>query len=166
MKTSFLFVTTALIALVAGILIGARWLGPQETPPTQATAGAPLHDAGPFRVRASVDPETPEIGENTVIIEISDLDGAPVTGAQVEVVAIMSAMGAMPAMRAPATITETAPGRYEGPFTLAMDGSWPLTLTIGKQGLGHAELRFDATGRSDALFGHGKSDADASRRRR
>ena len=148
MKKYIALIPVVAIAFMAGIGIGLYWAGEQNQ-----TAGAvpdsSMHQAGPFRLSVRVNPETPKIGENSVLIVLTDLNGAPVDDAKINVVATMLAMGAMPEMRAPATIEQTAPGRYEGPFTLPMDGSWPLTVEISKEGLGQATLIFDlATKRS------------------
>ena len=148
MKQYITLVPIAAVALMAGIGIGLYWAGEQEQA-AGAIPDAPMHQAGPFRLSIRVSPEAPEIGENSVRIELTDLNGAPVDDAQINVVATMRAMGAMPEMRAPATIENTAPGRYQGSFTLPMDGSWPLSVEVSKDGLGRATLIFDlATKRS------------------
>jgi Cu(I)/Ag(I) efflux system membrane fusion protein len=148
MKKTIALVLIVAIALLAGIGIGLYWAGEQDQM-AGAVPDASMHQAGPFRLHVSVNPEAPKIGENTVLIALTDLNGVPVDGAEINVVATMLAMGAMPEMREPATIEQTAPGRYEGPFSLPMDGSWPLTVEINKEGLGQATLLFDlATKRS------------------
>ena len=48
-------------------------------------------------------------------------------------------------------IEQTAPGRYEGPFSLPMDGSWPLTIEVRKDGLGQATLNFEMATRRSGL---------------
>ena len=142
MKKYITLVPIVAVALMAGIGIGLYWAGDKDQM-AGATLDASMHQAGPFRLAIRVNPEAPEIGENSVLIELTDLNGIPVDDAQINVVATMLAMGAMPEMRAPATIEQTAPGRYEGPFTLPMDGSWPLTVEVSKEGLGQATLLFD-----------------------
>ncbi len=120
MKKHVALVPIVAIALMAGIGIGLYWAGEQDQMAGAipgAIPGASMHQAGPFRLRVSVNPEAPTLGENTVLITLTDLNGAPVDGAEINVVATMLAMGAMPEMREPATIEQTAPGRYEGPFT-------------------------------------------------
>jgi Cu(I)/Ag(I) efflux system membrane fusion protein len=65
-------------------------------------------------------------------------------------------MGAMPAMRAPAEMRETAPGVYVGTFEPSMEGAWPLTLAITKEGTGEATVNFDlATGRKGLTLSSG-----------
>ena len=151
MKKYAVFATAVAIALVAGIGIGFFWAGDPQIQSTGAVTDSPMQQAGPFRLRVSVDPQAPEIGENRVLVEVTDHNGVPVTAAQIDVFATMRAMGAMPEMRVSAAIEETAPGRYEGPFTLPMDGSWPLTLQISTEDLGQATLLFEMATRRTGL---------------
>jgi Cu(I)/Ag(I) efflux system membrane fusion protein len=144
-------VTVAVVTLIAGIVIGLNWAGAPQDRSASGTSDASMHEAGPFRFAISVDPQVPATGDNRLLIELTDLNGTPVDGADINVVATMQAMGAMPEMRAPATIQQTAPGRYEGPFTLPMDGNWPLTVAINKEGLGEATLRFEMATRREGL---------------
>ncbi|MBL4868329.1 MAG: FixH family protein, partial [Pseudomonadales bacterium] len=78
--------------------------------------------AGPFQVAVSVDPQTPQVGNNSILIVVRDQDGLSITGADVRAVAEMPAMGTMPAMYAQADIKETAPGVYQGDFEIPMAG--------------------------------------------
>ena len=119
-------------------------------------AGAMAYRSGPFQFAAAVSPEKPIIGANTIRITLSNLEGEPVSGASLKAVAKMSAMGAMPAMQAPAEMREIAPGTYAGGFELPMDGAWPLSIDIKKEGLGQATVTFDmATGRSGLRLASG-----------
>lgn len=151
MKPNTVWTVAVIGALVVGIAAGFLWANRSEGPSPSAMANLPTHVAGPFRFAVSVDPEVPAVGNNTVIIELTNLEGMPVSDAEITAVATMPAMGAMPAMRAPATIEETAPGRYEGLFTLPMDGSWPLTLEVSKEGLGQGTIRFEMATRRAGL---------------
>jgi len=151
MKKYAVLAIAVVVALMAGTLIGLYWGGERQERATGMRPSAAMHQAGPFRVDVTVNPETPEIGENTVIVELTDLNGIAVDDAEINVVATMLAMGAMPEMRMPATIEQTAPGRYEGPFSLPMDGSWPLTVEISKDGLGQATLTFEMATRRSGL---------------
>ena len=144
-------VTVAIVTLIVGIVIGLNWAGAPQDQSTPGISSASMHEAGPFRLSIGVDPQIPEIGDNRLLIELTDLNNTPVDGAEINVVATMQAMGAMPEMRAPVTIQQTAPGRYEGPLDLPMDGSWPLTVAISKEGLGDASLRFEMATRRAGL---------------
>ncbi|HSG63673.1 MAG TPA: FixH family protein, partial [Gammaproteobacteria bacterium] len=131
------------VSLLIGAGLGALWSSGASGPAAQSATGAPAYRAGPFQLSVRVAPEIPQVGENTLTVELTDLGGEPVRDARLGVVATMRAMGAMPEMRAPATLTETAPGRYSGALTLPMDGSWPLTIDVMKEGLGTSSLRLD-----------------------
>ncbi len=125
---------------------------------TPAVSSLP-YMAGPFRFSATVNPSTPTVGDNTLSLILQNQNGEPVTGASIDPVAEMPAMGAMPAMRAAARMVEVAPGRYEGEFQLSMEGAWPLRIRISKDGMGTAEVGFDmATGRSGLRLSHGAED--------
>lgn len=104
-------------------------------------------DAGPFKVRAQVDPEAPKVGKNQVTVWVQDEAGQPVAGATLKAVAVMPAMGSMPAMYAPAEMTESEAGRYTGEFEPSMGGEWPLTIDI-ETGADKGSITFDmAVGR-------------------
>jgi len=117
------------------------------SPVNAGTAPSGFHEAGPFKVRAELDPETPKVGKNRVTIWLQDKTGQPLGGATLKVVAVMPAMGSMPAMYAPAEMRETGTGRYEGEFQPSMGGEWPLTIEI-KTDAEKGSITFDlATGR-------------------
>ncbi|OES24442.1 efflux RND transporter periplasmic adaptor subunit [Alteromonas macleodii] len=100
-------------------------------------------DAGPFQVAVSVQPETPQVGKNRIVIIVHDKEGNAVKNAKVRAVGEMPAMGSMPAMYAQADITETSPGVYEGDFELSMAGSWPLAVDVATDEAHHVDLTFD-----------------------
>jgi len=91
---------------------------------------ADFHEAGAFKVRAELDPEIPKVGKNRVTIWVQDENGQPLGDAKLKAVAVMPAMGSMPAMYAPASMREIERGRYEGEFQPSMGGEWPLTVEI------------------------------------
>jgi len=131
-RTMMIFI----LLMLAGALIGVYWMWGEnsntETKPdnTVHAEPAPFYDAAPFRIRVVLNPETPRVGKNHVTIFVQDHVGKPVSGATLKVVAVMPSMGSMPAMYAPAAMTESAAGTYEGEFSPAMAGSWPLTIEI------------------------------------
>ena len=136
---------TVLIGLAAGI---GWYLSTGDGPEGQAANDGPvprmeMYRSGPFLVGASIEPETPVVGNNRLTVRLLDAGGDPVTGAMIEAVATMPAMGTMPAMYAPVDLEETSPGLYAGPFQLAMAGAWPLTLEVEKPGLGRTSISFD-----------------------
>jgi Cu(I)/Ag(I) efflux system membrane fusion protein len=109
---------------------------------------APVYQSGPYRVSVAVNPEAPTVGDNKLMVKVMDAQGNPVADAQIEAFGQMAAMGAMPAMRAPANLKQVAPGEYAGPMNLEMSGEWPLSVKVEKPGMGSTALSFDlATGR-------------------
>jgi Cu(I)/Ag(I) efflux system membrane fusion protein len=118
-----------------------------DAQPASQEAG-PLFRAGPFKFDVKIKPETPKVGENRLIIDLRDQEGNPLSNAQIKAVAEMPAMGAMPAMQAPAQFKEVEPGQYVGAFELSMSGEWPISIQIEKGGMGSQRITFDmATGR-------------------
>ena len=90
----------------------------------------------PVRVRSegvemavSVEPANLRVGENALWLELRDDRGAPLDGADVDVVVHMHAMGAMPAMGGPAAVTEVGTGRYRADFELAMGSTWLVEIS-------------------------------------
>jgi len=139
------------IALV--ILGGIAWLvfSPQEggAPVLVTNDDMPRYSAGSLEVGLMTDPRTPQVGDNRLIVELRDVNGKPIS-TQIDAYAEMPAMGAMPAMRAPADLKETAPGRYEGSVDLSMRGEWPLTMSVATDSGPPVRLQFDlATDRAE-----------------
>jgi len=100
-------------------------------------------ESGPFEVGVATVPSTPRVGENDLIVKVRLPGGAPASNAEVSAYAEMSAMGSMPAMRAPADLVATTGGRFEGAVDLRMRGAWPLTVTIADAVHGNAAMSFD-----------------------
>ena len=107
-----------------------------------AAEGEEYFDAGPYKIRVKVNPETIKVGRNQLTLWLLDESGKPLTNATLNAVAVMPAMGSMPAMYAPAEMVETEPGRYEGEFEPSMGGEWPLSIEI-TTATGSGELSFD-----------------------
>ncbi len=93
--------------------------------------------AGPFQVAVAIQPETPKVGKNHVVIQVQDNEGQPIAAAKVRAVGEMAAMGSMSAMYAQADLSETSLGVYEGDFELPMAGSWPLAVDVAIMSICH-----------------------------
>lgn len=144
--------------LAAGIFIGLEYPFGDGGPDTVATATGlqPRYRSGPFHLGVEVVPATPRVGENRLRVVLQTSAGEPVRGATIRAVAEMPAMGAMPAMQAPADMVEIEPGLYGGTFEPSMEGSWPLTLKIQAPGMPARQISFDlATGREGLQLASG-----------
>lgn len=161
------------IAALIGVGVVFHFVPPASTPESSARQPVddlPRYRAGGLEVGVTTIPATPRVGDNRLIVELRAPEGEPVAGVRVEAFAEMPAMGAMPAMRAPADLTETAPGRYEGGVNLSMRGEWPLTLRFETPSGPPVRLQFDlATDREGlriaaggAPVGGGVAEADAA----
>lgn len=156
--------------VIAGVIAGAAgtYLIVAERAPSSASTGdaAPLEyfRVGQVELGIGIEPTTPRVGRNELVIELRDEAGNPVTGVPVDAYAEMPEMGAMPAMRAPAEVTEVAPGRYEGSMELSMRGAWPLTVQLqDPETGGEARLRFDlATDRAGLDIEAGGTPVDTT----
>jgi hypothetical protein len=79
-----------------------------------------------YRVQAEL--EQVGLGKRPIVLTITTSTGAPVVGAQVEILPIMEQHGML---SPPLTLQETAPGVYMHPeLDLTMSGEWQLKLAI------------------------------------
>jgi len=123
----------------------------------------------------SVDPAQVRVGANAMWLELRDATGAPVAGADIDVAVRMHAMGAMPAMGGPATVTEVGTGRYRADFELEMGGTWavgiaarpadaPMVRAEGSLTVGTPGVRLEGVGAASAVApppGEGERPAGA-----
>lgn len=155
MTLSAVFVAT--LVVIAGVYVTNRSTI-ESTENNTAVNNKPMSRfaAGNLEIAIRTDPGIPKVGDNALIIDLRDRDGNPVIGAEVDAYAEMAAMGAMPAMRAPAGLQEVAPGRFEGEVNLSMRGEWPLTVRISHARFGDKRLLFDlATDREGLIIASG-----------
>ncbi len=150
--------TLTIIVLAA---LGGAFNLPSSDPtsvnePASENSNMPRYRTTGLEVGVMVDPATPKVGKNDLIIELSDPGGNPISGVTIEAFAEMPAMGAMSAMRAPADMEETAPGHYEGTMNLSMRGEWPLTIRFQTHQGEPVRMQFDlATDRSQLPIASG-----------
>ena len=151
-KTRWIIIGSAVLLAAAGGLgssLLVRETGGNAGAAPAPLAQAPTYASGPFRLSVAISPDPPVAGQNQLTIRLQDTDANPVSGARIDAVATMPAMGNMAAMHAPAAVEEAAPGHYAGELELPTSGAWPLTLQIEKAGIGRTQVSFDlATGRS------------------
>jgi|TARA_R110001592_G_scaffold265020_2_gene530563 Cu(I)/Ag(I) efflux system membrane fusion protein len=148
-RRTIIFSIAVIGFLVVTGTLSVLWLSGNDTATANGpSALQPAYRAGPFQLGIELDPEIPRVGNNTLTLVLLDKAGQPVSDASIKAVAEMPAMGAMPTMQAPADMAAIEPGLYRGTFEPSMEGSWPLTLQISKEGVGSARASFDlATGR-------------------
>jgi RND family efflux transporter MFP subunit len=107
-----------------------------EAPP--AAAAGP--GAGTARARLQIvfrsRPDPPQTGDNTFEVTVKDLDGKPVTDADVTVAFFMPAMPTMnmPAMRSEAKLAHAGDGTYRGPGQVLMAGRWEVSVVVSRSG--------------------------------
>jgi len=89
--------------------------------------------AGEFTVVATIDKNSPVVGDNNISIEIKDAAGKTVTDAKVKVEYSMPAMPGMPAMnyKEDAQLSGSA---YTAKMNLSMSGSWNIAVKVSRGG--------------------------------
>jgi membrane fusion protein, copper/silver efflux system len=101
--------------------------------------------SGGLTFEASLDPERARLKDNNVEVRLLDDDGSPIEGAQIDAVALMPAMGAMPEMRSRAEVAEVGNGRYRAELDVAMAGTWVLTVDARMPGGGGGTAKYSFT---------------------
>jgi len=101
------------------------------------------HLLGNYQVQIKPTPEKPKIGNNQLTLFVRDQNDQPVTDVNIELYAEMPAMGSMQAMREVVSIENSGAGFYQGSYSLPMNGSWPLSISIKSLKQGKAEALFD-----------------------
>jgi Cu(I)/Ag(I) efflux system membrane fusion protein len=128
-------VATVLAAVAALAILGSGCGG-------RGAANATTHSVGAYRIAVANRPPRPVVGDNVLLIQVRDANGKPVTGASVDAIITMPAMGAMPRMESKGDVKEAAPGRYEARYGLAMGGDWTVDLSVSSSGGGPARATY------------------------
>ena len=82
--------------------------------------------SGGLDVTLAFDPPA-VVGETTCTVELRDADGAPLTGARIDIEGNMNHAGMVPVL---AVAEEGDPGHYSTPFKFTMGGDWFVILSI------------------------------------
>ena len=114
---------------------------PQPGATTAAAAGPKL------RIDVATSPSPAKVGTNTVRVKVSDPDGQPVVGADVEVRISMPQMGSMAPMEAKAALQPETAGQYAGEIDIPMAWTWETTVTVRKGGQVMGTARTSITAR-------------------
>jgi hypothetical protein len=72
-------------------------------------------------INLSVSPDPPAVGTATVILNLTNADNQPITGATIELEGNMSHAGMVPVF---SQATEQKDGQYEAPLEFTMAGDW------------------------------------------
>ncbi|WP_043316170.1 hypothetical protein [Microbulbifer sp. HZ11] len=91
-KHQFWLAATAVLALLAA---ANYWLfsGGDSEAPAAAKSQLPRYSAGGLEIGVGTEPTAPQVGDNTLILELRQPGGEPVTGVAIEAFAEMPAMG-------------------------------------------------------------------------
>ena len=121
-------------------------------PPPGAGAAASMNQSSPTQTKLELttQPEPPRKGSNVFRIRLTDKNGSPIMGAQVNVTFFMPAMSAMgmAAMKTSVDLTDKGSGLYEGAGELGSGGTWQVTITAQQNGrmLGTKHFTVNAAG--------------------
>jgi hypothetical protein len=80
-----------------------------------------MQDLPDVGVDLSIEPDPPQVGLATVTVDLTDANGQPIQGAQVELEGNMSHAGMVPVL---ASAQEIMPGRYQAEMEFTMVGDW------------------------------------------
>jgi Cu(I)/Ag(I) efflux system membrane fusion protein len=136
-------ISIGFIVLLLLLGIATVFLKQATQTPAKLHSSVPIHLVGSYQIQIALNPEKPKIGNNQLTLLIRDSKDQLVTNAAIQAYAEMPAMGSMQAMREPVSIENSGSGYYQGHYSLPMNGSWPLTLTIESLKLGKADVVFD-----------------------
>ncbi len=105
-------------------------------PPPPATSGTSAASAPSSNVAFTSTPDPPRKGANLFRVTLTTAASAPLAGAAVSLTFFMPAMPAMgmASMRVLVTLTEKAPGVYEGSASLPGGGTWQVSVLAMKNG--------------------------------
>ena len=123
--------------------IGAAFLSKNTETTNSSENISEVHWIGNYQIQIKLNPEKPKIGKNQLTLLIRDEKGQSITDATIELYAEMPAMGSMQAMREVVSIDNAGNGFYQGRYSLPMNGSWPLSISIKTEKLVQAEALFD-----------------------
>jgi len=131
----------------AGLRLTQATPGQSGGEAVHATADGGLK-SGKYTIDLNVQPDPPVVGNNQIIVDVKDAQGAPVSGAQVRAVAEKSGSDGAAVKRVTVVFQETDPARYVGTLELTEAGDWPFALDVQTPALGHGDFTIDlATGR-------------------
>ena len=135
--------STGLIMVLLLMAVASYFLGQTSKTAVKLENIGETYQAGNYHLQIKLNPEKPKIGNNALTLAIRNSKDQPVTDATVQIYAEMPAMGSMQAMREMVSIENTGTGLYQGSYSLPMNGSWPLTITIQSDKQGQADVLFD-----------------------
>jgi RND family efflux transporter MFP subunit len=119
-------------------------------PPPPGAGAASAMNAPQVNADLSSDPTPPRKGSNVFRVKLTDANGSPVSGADINVTFFMPAMAdmGMAAMRTSITLADKGNGLYEGSGQLESGGTWQVTILAKKNGqvIASKQLSIDATG--------------------
>ena len=105
-------------------------------PPPPGAGEASAMNAPQANVELTTEPSPPHKGSDVFQVKLTNMNGAPISGADVSVTLVMPAMPAMgmAGMRVPVALSDKGNGVYEGSGQLGSGGTWQVTILAKKNG--------------------------------
>jgi hypothetical protein len=119
-----------LFGLLVGLSVLLAACGGTLTPTAEAAT------AGQVNITVESNPNPAVIGDTELILTITDADGNPIEGANVDVSADHTDMTGMTMGGA---ATDQGSGKYAINANFSMSGNWKLTVTVRKDGLDYTQ---------------------------
>lgn len=117
-------------ALAALLALAGGWACTKQGGPSASAGAARGTAVGQLRLTVENEPRQPHLGENELLITVTDSAGRPMPGAAVSAMVSMPSMGSMPRMESRGRVEEVGPGLYRARYGLDMLGDWDLELRV------------------------------------
>jgi len=134
-------ISIAILLILMGVISVFLNQTPESTVSTQDLGET--YFVGNYQIQIKMDPDKPKIGNNQITFSLRDENKNALSKVNITAYAEMPAMGSMQAMREPISIENSLNGLYQGEYSLPMNGSWPLFITLQSTEHGQAEAVFD-----------------------
>jgi hypothetical protein len=128
MSRQRLLATIVIAVAVIGAGVWFLWPAAKDSTTSAATAG-------PYLVRLGG--ETPKVGVNTLVVELSGNGGQPPPPDSVTFEPVMPQMGHA---TTPVAATKDGPWHYRGDVDLSMAGQWEIAVRISAAGQVHQAI--------------------------
>ena len=148
-KNIFNIVVVLIVIIGAGLFYwnyiqddGAESMGSENSQElsTSKLGSQEFVTVGNFRIRAAMDPATPEIGTHTLSVWVRDQNDQLVDSIQARAVAQFEQESNELSITIPIDLQSVQPGHLQGSVTFEKAGEWALAIDIETESLGHGDL--------------------------
>jgi hypothetical protein len=101
-----------------------------------SATSAPARSGTPVNIKVDSNPSPAMMGDTELIFAVTDQNGKPIEGANVDVTADHTEMSGM---NMGGAATDQGSGKYSIKANFSMSGNWKLTVTVRKDSLDYKE---------------------------